>query len=202
MTSQAGAPDPITIFEKAARRVQEIMAGIRQDQGDDATPCTEWNVRDVMNHVIGGAEVLAGSLEGNIPEGVGGVSPVSSYLGAMNVAKLAQAYADETARALAAVQMPGAMESATPGGMMTVPQFLIAMATDHIIHGWDLARATGQDDTLDAEVVEVAYGMMTSPEGSMFVDMGRQMGFVGPAVAVPDSASVQDKLVARMGRQP
>ena len=202
MTSQAGAPDPITIFEKAARRVQEIMAGIRQDQGDDATPCTEWNVRDVMNHVIGGAEVLAGSLEGNIPEGVGGVSPISSYSGETDVAKLAQAYANELARILAAARTPGAMDAATPGGMMTVPQFLIAMATDHIIHGWDLARATGQDDTLDAEVVEAAYVMMTSPEGSMFVDMGRQMGFVGPAVAVPDSASVQDKLIGHMGRQP
>ena len=202
MTLQAGAPDPITIFATASRRVQEIMAGIRQDQGDDATPCTEWNVRDVMNHVIGGAEVLAGSLEGNIAEGVGGVSPVSSYSGEMDVANLALAYANESARILAAARVPGAMDAATPGGMMTVPQFLIAMATDHIIHGWDLARATGQDDTLDAEVVEAAYAMMTLPEGSMFVDMGRQMGFVGPAVAVPDSASVQDKLIGHMGRQP
>ena len=202
MTSQAGAPDPITVFEKASQRVQQIMAGIRQDQGYDATPCTEWNVLDVMNHIIGGAEVLAGSLEGNIPEGVGGVSAVSSYSGETEVDKLAQAYAAETARALAAAQRPGAMGSATPGGMMTVPQFLIAMATDHIIHGWDLARATGQDDTLDADVVQVAYAMMTSPEGSMFVNMGRQMGFVGPAVSVADDARLQDKLVAYMGRQP
>ena len=202
MTSQAGAPDPITIFEKASLRVQEIMAGIRQDQGHDATPCTEWNVLDVMNHIIGGAEVLAGSLEGNIPEGVGGVSPVSSYSGEEDVSKLAEAYADESARVLTAANQPGAMEAATPGGMMTVPQFLIAMATDHIIHGWDLARATGQDDALDADVVQVAYAMMTSPEGSMFVDMGRQMGFVGPAVSVADDARLQDKLVAHMGRQP
>ena len=202
MTSQAGALDPITIFEKASLRVREIMAGIRQDQGHDATPCTEWNVLDVMNHIIGGAEVLAGSLEGNIPEGVGGVSPVSSYSGETDVDKLARAYAAETARALAAAQRPGAMGSATSGGMMTVPQFLIAMATDHIIHGWDLARATGQDDVLDADVVQVAYAMMTSPEGSGFVDMGRQMGFVGPAVSVADEVRLQDKLVAHMGRQP
>ena len=202
MTSQAGAPDPITIFEKASLRVQEIMAGIRQDQGHDATPCTEWNVLDVMNHIIGGAEVLAGSLEGNIPEGVGGVSPNSSYSGEEGVSKLAEAYAVESARVLTAANQPGAMEAATPGGMMTVPQFLIAMATDHIIHGWDLARATGQDDALDADVVQVAYAMMTSPEGSMFVDMGRQMGFVGPRVSVADDARLQDKLVAHMGRQP
>ena len=94
------------------------------------------------------------------------------------------------------------MESATPGGMMTVPQFLIAMATDHIIHGWDLARATGQDDALDADVVQIAYAMMTSTEGSGFVDMGRQYGFIGPAVSVADEVRLQDKLVAYMGRQP
>ena len=202
MTSQAGTPDPIAIFEQAARRVHEIMCGVRQEQAEDATPCTEWNVRDVMNHVIGGAEVLAGSLEGNIPEGVGGVSAVSSYSGEAEVSRLAEAYADESARIGSALQQPGAMASATPGGMMTVPQFLIAMAADHIIHGWDIARATGQDDTLDQQVVEAAYGMMTSPQGSMFVDMGRQMGFVGPAVGVDEAARLQDKLVAHMGRQP
>ena len=107
MTSKANAPDPIALFEKAALQVQEIMAGIRQGQADDATPCTEWNVRQVMNHVIGGAEVLAGSLEGNIPEGVGGVSPNSSYLDEPDVAKLAQAYAGESARILAAARQPG-----------------------------------------------------------------------------------------------
>ena len=202
MTEATPTADPIAIFEKASRRVREIMAGIRQDQAADPTPCTEWNVREVMNHVIGGAEVLAGSLEGNIPEGVGGVSPVSSYSSETEVSRLAQAYADESGRIMAAVRQPGAMHSATPGGMMTVPQFLVAMATDHIIHGWDLARATGQDDALDPDVVAAAYAMMTSPEGLVFVDMGRQYGFVGPAVSVADEARLQDKLVAHMGRQP
>ena len=202
MTTESSIPDSIAVFEKAARCAHRIMAGVRQDQGGDATPCTEWNVQQVMNHIIGGAEVLAGSLEGNMPEGVGGVSPNSSYSGESDLSRLAQAYDNETARALDAARLPGAMAAATPGGMMTVPQFLVAMAADHIIHGWDLARATGQDETLDADVVQVAYGMMTSPEGSMFVDMGRQMGFVGVAVTVPGDASVQDKLLAHMGRQP
>ncbi len=202
MATEAPTPDPIAIFEKASRRVQVIMEGIRQDQGDGATPCTEWNVRQVMNHVIGGAEVLAGSLEGNIPEGVGGVSPNSSYSDEVEISRLARAYADESVRILNAARQPGAMESTTPGGMMTVPQFLIAMAADHIIHGWDLARATGQDDTLDGDVVEAAYAMMTASETAGFVDMGRQMGFVGPAVSVAEDARLQDKLVAHMGRQP
>ncbi len=202
MTTESSMSDSIAIFEKAAQCAHRIIAGVRQDQGNDATPCTEWNVRQVMNHIIGGAEVLAGSLEGNMPQGVGGVSPNSSYSHETDVSRLAAAYANETARAVNAAQQPGAMQATTPGGMMTVPQFLVAMATDHIIHGWDLARATGQDETLDADVVQASYAMMTSPQGSMFVDMGRQMGFVGPAVNVAGDAGVQDKLLAHMGRQP
>ena len=178
MSANATVSDPIAIFEKASRRVQEIMSGIRQDQGDAATPCTEWNVRQLMNHVIGGAEVLAGSLEGRLPDGdIGGVSPNSSYSHEVDVSRLAQAYAEESARILVSADRPGALDGLTPGGVMTVPQFLIAMATDHIIHGWDLARATGQDETLSPDVVQAAYAMMTSPEGSVFVDMGRQAGF-------------------------
>ena len=196
-------PDPLGIFEKAARRMHEIMSGIRQEQAEAATPCTEWDVRQVMNHVIGGAEILAGSMEGNLPEGdVGGVSPNSSYSHEPDLARLAQAYAAESARIVNAGRNPGALDGPTPGGMMTASQFLIAMATDHIIHAWDLARATGQDETLDDEVVQAAYAMMTSPEGSGFVDMGRQAGFIGPAVAVSDGASLQEKLLAHMGRQP
>ena len=64
VTTESEMPDPVDMLRKTTLRVHEIMAGIRQEQGDAATPCTEWNVRQVMNHVIGGAEVLAGSLEG------------------------------------------------------------------------------------------------------------------------------------------
>lgn len=203
MTAADATPNPVAIFGLASRRVLEIMSGIRQDQADAATPCTLWNVRQVMNHVIGGAEVLAGSMQGRPPAGdIGGVTPRSSYSDESDLSRLAQAYAGEAERALAAAAPPGALDNPTPGGLMTASQFLIAMATDHIVHGWDLARATGQDDTLDPMVVQTAYAMLTSAEGGGFVAMGRQAGFLGPAVPVPDDASLQDRLIAYMGRQP
>ena len=203
MPEQTPVDDNVAVFEKAARCVQRIMSQIRQEQADDATPCTLWTVRHVMNHVIGGAEVLAGSLEGRLPDGdIGGLSPNSSYSGETEVGKLAAAYATEVGRILAAARQPGALQGPTPGGMMTVPQFLVAMATDHIIHGWDLARATGQDETLDPDVVQVCYATMTSPEGSVLVNMGRMAGFLGAPVSVDDRATLQDKLIAHMGRQP
>ena len=69
---------------------------------------------------------------------------------------------------------------------------------DQLIHGWDLAKATGQDTALDVDLVEFAYGMLTSG----FAEMGRQAGFIGPAIEAPADASQQDKMIAYMGRQP
>ena len=69
---------------------------------------------------------------------------------------------------------------------------------DALIHTWDLATATGQDASLDTELV-VACVAMFLPD---MPERGRASGLVGPAVVVPDDASGQDRLLAAMGRQP
>lgn len=69
---------------------------------------------------------------------------------------------------------------------------------DALIHTWDLATAIGQDDVLDPELVEACVAMFL-PD---MPERGRASGLVGPAIAVPASASPQDRLLAAMGRQP
>ncbi len=68
---------------------------------------------------------------------------------------------------------------------------------DVLMHTWDLARAAGLDDTLDADEVAGMYEGMLPLD-----DMLRQSGQYGPRVDVPDDAPVQDKLMAFVGRQP
>lgn len=69
---------------------------------------------------------------------------------------------------------------------------------DVLVHTWDLARATGQDDALDPAEVDALYGQMsTFPEDQM-----RSGGMFGPRVEVPDDADAQTKLIAYTGRQP
>ena len=69
---------------------------------------------------------------------------------------------------------------------------------DVLVHTWDLARATGQDDTLDLHEVDALYEQMTNfPEDRM-----RSGGMFGPRVEVPDDADAQTKLIAYTGRQP
>jgi uncharacterized protein (TIGR03086 family) len=68
---------------------------------------------------------------------------------------------------------------------------------DVLLHTWDLARATGQDETLDPDEVAMMYeGMLPMDEHL------RASGHYGPRVAVPDDADVQTKLIAFVGRQP
>jgi uncharacterized protein (TIGR03086 family) len=69
---------------------------------------------------------------------------------------------------------------------------------DVLIHTWDLARATGQDDTLDPDLVD-ACATMFLPD---MPERGRAAGIVGPAVEVGADASPQDRLLAAMGRRP
>jgi uncharacterized protein (TIGR03086 family) len=97
------------------------------------------------------------------------------------------------------VQQPGVLDRTwtmpfgpTPG------QFAIAAATvENLIHGWDIAKATGQDADFDPELTEVAMqaAQLFPPEQI------RQPGVFGPEAECPDSASMEDRLAAFLGRK-
>jgi uncharacterized protein (TIGR03086 family) len=80
----------------------------------------------------------------------------------------------------------------------TVGEATAGTFMDNLVHTWDLAVATGQDPTLDTDLVDacVALFLPDMPE------RGRAAGIVGPAVAVPEDASPQDRLLGAMGRRP
>ena len=166
---------------------------------DAQTPCAGWNVHALINHLIGGAEMAATGLLGNTLSLTPGKAE-SSYIAETRAGKLSQAYQAESDGVLAAAAQPGALERTIPTafGEMPMVQFLMATAMDQFIHTWDLAKATGQDAALDPALVEIAYPILASG----FADMGRQGGFVGPEVPVPEGASLQEKLIGYMGRQP
>ncbi len=193
-------PDPVEMLRKTTLRVKEVVAGVEQSQAADPTPCSEWSVLDLLNHLIGGLEFTAGCIVGDVPN-IRPNEAESSYRGETDIAVLVRAYPAAVDLALELAASPGALErtATTPFGEMPVSQIFIGTTMDQFIHGWDLAKATGQDTTLDAGLVEFAYGMLVS---GGFANMGRQAGFIGPEICVPDDASPQDKMIAYMGRQP
>ena len=200
MTAEAPMPDPVAQLEQVTRRTKEVASGVTQAQATGATPCSEWSVLDLFNHLIGGLEFTAGCITGNVPD-IRPNEAESSYQGETDIAVLIRAYHAAVDRALELAADPGALErtAMTPFGEMPVARIMMGTVMDQLVHCWDLARATGQDTTLDSEMVEFAYGMLVS---GGFADMGRQAGFVGPEISVPDDSSLQDKMIGYMGRQP
>ena len=200
MATESAMPDPVEMLRKTTLRVKEVVAGVEQSQAQDPTPCSEWDVRGLLNHLIGVLEFTAGCIAGN-PPNIRPADADSSYTDEPDVAVLIEAYHAVLDRVLQSASEPGALDGivSTPYfGEMPVNQILIGTTMDQFIHGWDLAKATGQDTTLDAGVTEFAYGMLTSG----FADMGREAGFIGPEIAISDDAGLQDRLIAYMGRQP
>ena len=113
-----------------------------------------------------------------------------------NPADIYQAGKDKV---LEAAQKPGAMEKKyqTPFGEMSGGEFMLGAFMDNLVHGWDLAKATGQNTELNenhAQTVFQAFAPMMAGT--------RQGGAFGPEVSVPDNASIQHKLLGMMGRQP
>ena len=150
---------------------------------DAPTPCDEWNVRTLLNHVLETQRYFAGSARGEKVSPPGPTPP--DLLSEDPVADFAAARAD----VLETYGQPGVVEK-------TGPSLGIAVA-DQLLHGWDLAKATGQDAEMPDGLAETAYSAIHG----LFTDDQRQ-GVFKPAVEVDPDASAQDRLLGYTGRDP
>ena len=143
--------------------------------------------------------MLADILSGGSSERSFGSSD-SSYREETDVQKLSTAYQMAVDKAVLLGKGPGALDQkvTTPVGEMSCGQFMIASSMDALIHGWDLAKATGQDTALDPEIVQICYNAFVPGAA----DQARAGGLVGPVVLVSENAGLQDKLLGYMGRRP
>ena len=201
MATETEMPNPVEMLRKTTLRVKEVVASVEQSQAHDPTPCSEWDVRGLLNHLIGGLEFTAGCIAGS-PPNIRPTDADSSYIHEPDVAVLIEAYHTVLDRVLQSGSEPGALDGVvtTPNfGEMPVANIMMGTVMDQLVHCWDLARSTGQDTALDSEMVEFAYGMLVS---GGFADMGRQAGFIGPEISVSDDSSMQDRMLAYLGRQP
>ncbi|NRQ48758.1 TIGR03086 family metal-binding protein [Aeromicrobium stalagmiti] len=155
---------------------------------DAPAPVDGWTARDVVDHLV---TWLPGFLAG------GGVALPPGPVVADDPVAAWHHHADAVQ---ALLESPRASEEFTHPHAGTqvlgqaVDSFYVA---DVFMHTWDLARATGQDDTLDAGFCEALLSGMTPIE-----ELLRGSGQYGPAVAVPDGAPVQDRLLGFIGRDP
>lgn len=184
------------LFDRAVDEFDRRVRSISDDQWDNATPCTEWSVRDLVNHVVYEDLWAPGLLAGKTIEEIGGPD---AFAGDQLGADPENAWTEAAAEARNAVHRDGAMEITThlSFGDVLGSVYTAQLLSDHLIHAWDLARGIDGDEKLDPEVVAFVYREMLPHAGSL-----SQSGAYAEIVDVPDDADVQAKLLGLVGRRP
>jgi uncharacterized protein (TIGR03086 family) len=175
-------PDLLDLYGRASAWTQSKVEGAG-DQLDAETPCDEWDVRTLMNHMLQTQQYFVGSARGE------DATPPSPQPPQLLSDDPAADFARARSETLATYGEDGVIEK-------TGPALGIAFS-DTLLHGWDLAKATGQDTTMPGGLAEAAYSMIHG----RFTDEQR-VGVFKPEIDVPESASAQDKLLAYTGRNP
>ena len=178
------------VHRDALAATGRIVANIKDSQLHDATPCEDYDVAGLLNHVISGNYWVAPLVDGKTIEEVG--DSLDRDYGPGD-------YDASAKEADAAFSLPGAMERPVGVSYGPVPAEVYAghRFVDVLIHGWDLAQATGQDATLDPELVDACWSVI-NPQ----MELLRGSGMFGDQLDVPDDADSQTKLLATLGRRP
>jgi uncharacterized protein (TIGR03086 family) len=162
----------------ALDRFGVLVAGVRDEQWALPTPCPDWDVRALVTHVINGNLQVASALAGE-------TSPLAGYAGS-------------AAAVLAAFRAPGALEriAMVPFGAVPGAVALHLRLTELLVHGWDLARATGQATDFPAGLAEqeLAFTLRTLPS------VPKDRSPFGPSQPAADDATALDRLAACLGR--
>ncbi len=159
---------------------------------DAATPCAEWDVRALVNHLLHWGPALEAAAR---KEALDPGAEVDRTAGDWRARLRAQVEATA-----AAWSEPAAWEGSTRmGGPMELPADLVGgmVLGELVLHGWDLARAAGDDPHWDGSLVLRVYD-----EIARSADMGRQMGVYADEVPVPASAPPLARALGLSGRDP
>ncbi|UGY92095.1 TIGR03086 family metal-binding protein [Streptomyces gobiensis] len=184
----------IEAFDRAQAEFDRRVHQVTDGQWSAPTPCTEWTVRDLVNHLVSehlwapwllrGATVMevGDRFEGDVL----GDDPVAAWEQAATASH-------------AAFHDPHALEGTvdTSGGPTPAEEYAWQMTSDLTVHAWDLARGIGADSRLDEELAAAVYDKV-APQANAW----QGMGIFAPPVPVREPVKAQDKLVALLGRQP
>jgi uncharacterized protein (TIGR03086 family) len=183
-----GTESPISQLDRALAAVGELISNIRPEQWSASTPCADWTVRQIVNHLIGMNRVFAAILADE---------PPPPRVDDTSDDELGRAYGGSAAALVAAFEQPGVLDRSYHGplGMATGRDRLQIRLYDLLAHGWDLAHATAQPARLPEDLAEQSLSFARGQVS----DEARQ-GRFGPAQIVAEHASAIEQLVAFLGR--
>ena len=175
--------DLIDRYEAAAEGFTDGLRGVADDQWTNPTPCTDWNVRQLVDHVI--------EIQRQLPDGLG--------VTAGDGVNAQERWNAVRAAAVEALRQPGVLKRTMPGrgGEVPVEMALIPRLSDLIIHTWDLARATRGDEHVDADTAAVVLEYLKPND-----EILRSTGTFGPKIEPPPGADAAVELLCFAGRRP
>ncbi|MEV5612131.1 TIGR03086 family metal-binding protein [Streptomyces sp. NPDC052225] len=187
--------DPRPVFDRATAQVARLIAAAPPARFADPTPCTEFDVRRLISHLVGVTRRIA-----VVGEGGDGMA-VEPFADSVADEALPKAYEEARADALRAWRDDARLDSdvTVPWGSMPGRAALSGYVMETVTHSWDLWEALGRPGTLDPELAGFALGVARAvlpPERR-----GPDVPF-GEVVAVPEQADVHGELAAWLGRTP
>jgi uncharacterized protein (TIGR03086 family) len=192
------AMDPLEALSQSSREFEARLRQVGDDQWDRPTPCTEWSVRQLTNHILLGTRMSVQLLAGMSQQ------EVIAGLGDDLMADCADPVADFTALA---TQMqdgfaaPDGLEGTVDHPMGELPRatFIGFRIIDNATHAWDLARAIGADEELDADLVSHMWDDIQP-----MADGLGDLGIFGDSASgqIGEDAPLQIRYLDLVGRRP
>jgi uncharacterized protein (TIGR03086 family) len=171
--------------------VSGLIGNLTPEHRELRTPCDQWNVHELIEHMCQGGQMIAGGLQDQAPP-----DTTPDFLADGPANGWANAHA-----ALAEAATPDALAAAhqLPFGEVPGEVALSVITADHLTHAWDLARATGQDIEVDDELAEWA---LATWQVVVPADGRPEDGGFAAVVPVADDAPALDRLLGYTGRKP
>lgn len=183
----------ITMFQGVSESIATAIADATTAQLASQSPCAGWTARDVLNHMIGGADLFGASARGeerplpdwsDMPDWVGDDPPASYHRSASEL--------------IAAFSAKGVLDGTVPMPWGETPATFAVnlIMADHVTHAWDLTRATGLTIDIQDRAVDTALDTSHASISPEF----RAAGLYGPEQTAPADAPPLDRLAAFTGR--
>lgn len=186
--------EPLELLRRAQREFARRLGHVHATDLAKPTPCPDWDVAALIQHVVGADHAYVAIMRG------GSVEDFARVAAATRVGNLpAEDFATSSALVIEEMGRPSELDRVVhhPIGDIPVLQLLAMRVTDWTVHGWDLARALGTDETLDRGLVEALLKRTRARGEAIYAS-----GYFRRGPGVPEGAGPQAELLDLLGRDP